>query len=86
MEQVRITEKSVAVPKQPGHYRVMVSPIDPSDTWQVAFLKAAGEDADSRPLALKVDRSTITYRLLDGKSPAECEQMIQGFMDQVGKP
>ena len=85
MEQVRITEKSVAVPNQPGHYRVMVSTLNPSDDWQAAFLKEAEKDTDGRRLALKSDGSTITYRLLEGKAPAECEQMIQGFMDQVGK-
>ncbi len=85
MEQVRITGNSVAVPEQPGRYRVMVSPMNPSDPWQAAFRAVAEKDTDGRRLALKVDGSTITYQLPEGKTPVECDQMIQGFMDRVGK-
>lgn len=85
MDRMKITGGSVAISGQPGHYRVMVSPMNPSDDWQVAFLEMAERDADGRRLALKVDGSTITYRLPEGKTPAECDELIQRFMDQVGK-
>ena len=78
MEHVRITEKS-AVIKEPGRYYVLVN-AKPSDEWQRAFLRVS---RDSR-LGLKVEGSMVTYSLPEGSTTAECEQIIQGFMDKVG--
>lgn len=81
---VRITERSSQLEGQPGHYCVLVSPTVPSDAWKHAFHEAAEAGEDGRNLTLNVSGSRITYRLLDGKSPVECEAIIQAFMDRSG--
>jgi hypothetical protein len=81
---VRITERSSQLEGQPGLYCVLVSPTVPSDAWKHAFHEAAKTSEEGRSLALKVSGSRITYRLLDGRSPVECEGIIQAFMDQAG--